>query len=375
MLLQPSRARADLHAADDVRGVERAVLAGLDRHVGQEVAPPGRARGQAGELHRRIGEIAAEPRGQFARHAEVAEGVRPVGRDFDVKHYVAGRQHVVDGGPQRGAPGEDQQAGMGAAEAELVRGAHHAVGQLAADPGLLDLEVAGQHGARQRHRHAVAHPVIWRAAHDGLHAPGRTNVDGADGELVGVGMRLAGEHFADHDERQRRQAGPDHLLDLETEKRDGVGDFVDGRVEGDVGLEPMEREFHGRRQELGVRSENGRSIGFENFGDLVQLRTHRSRIGVSEIMGQNEIVLALFERTLSDVEVPNLVGRTSLLESLGDIRGDRDRRAPELRTQTIDFRSRECFSGFVDGQHERMRLLPYDQISEALGGRTVHGGF
>ena len=51
--------------------------------------------------------------------------------------------------------------------------------------------------------------------------------------------------------------GPDHLLDLETEKRDGMGDFLGGGVESHVLLKPVKGDFHGRRQELGVRSQYG----------------------------------------------------------------------------------------------------------------------
>ena len=237
-LLQPGRARADLHAGDDVRGVKRAVLAGLDGHLGEEVAPPGRAHGQSGELHRRVNQIAAEPRGQFARHAEMAEGVRPVGCDLDVEHDVTGRQHLVDGGPERGPPVQDQQAGVLAAKAKLVWRTHHAVRKLAADLRLLDFEITGQDGAGQRHEHAVADLVVRRAADNRLHAPVGAHVDGANRELVGIGMRQAGEHLADHDVLERGHPRADHLLNLETEKRDGMGDFLGGGVERHVLLKP-----------------------------------------------------------------------------------------------------------------------------------------
>ena len=49
---------------------------------------------------------------------------------------------------------------MFAAEADLVGRAHHALGSLAADLGLLDAEIARQNSARQSHEDTVAGVTI-----------------------------------------------------------------------------------------------------------------------------------------------------------------------------------------------------------------------
>ena len=92
-----------------MHGVKRAILVRLDGDTRQQVAPLGRAVGQAGEFHRRIDEVPAGPGGEFARDAEMAETVGAVGRDFEVEHDVAGWQHIVDGRAERGPAVEDEQ--------------------------------------------------------------------------------------------------------------------------------------------------------------------------------------------------------------------------------------------------------------------------
>ncbi len=53
-LLQPGRTGADLHAGDQVGGVERAVLARFHRHVREQVAALRRLRRQSRKTHRRV---------------------------------------------------------------------------------------------------------------------------------------------------------------------------------------------------------------------------------------------------------------------------------------------------------------------------------
>ncbi len=174
----------------------------------------------------------------------MAEGVRAVGGDLDVENDVARRQHLMNRRAKRGPSVQDEQPAVFAAHTEFVRGAHHAVGQLPADARLLDGEIAREHRAGQGDGDTVAHPVVRRAADDGLDAAGGADVDRADGELVRVGMRVAGEHLTHHDTRQRRHAGARDLLDLEAEEGDRVDEILDRGVERDVGLEPVEGDFH-----------------------------------------------------------------------------------------------------------------------------------
>ena len=165
-LLHPCRARADLHAGEHDAHVERTILGRLDRDRSQDVGAC--TLGFTAKLDLGVADVPAKPSSQLARNADVAECVRPVGRDLQVKHGVPAGQGFVDRQTDGEGAVEDEQARMLAAEAQLIGRAHHAVGLLAADLGLLDLEVAGQHGAGQGHRHAVAGvavgcPAYYRA--------------------------------------------------------------------------------------------------------------------------------------------------------------------------------------------------------------------
>ena len=84
-------------------------------------------------------------------------------------------------------------------------------------------------------------PRIRRAAYH-LQALG-AGVDLADLELVGVGMLLAFEHLR-HAERGERGGRIEHLLHLEPNAGERVGDLRDRRRRVEMFLEPGEREFH-----------------------------------------------------------------------------------------------------------------------------------
>jgi hypothetical protein len=176
----------------------------------------------------------------------VGQAVRAVGGDLDVEDGVARGQDGVDRGAEGRAALEDQEPGVVVAQPELAGRAHHAVRELAADLRLLDPEVAGQDGAGERHRHAVADLVVLGAADDRLHARG-PQVDRADRELVGVRVLGAGQDLADHDGGERRGAGRRHVLHLEAEEGDGAGQFRHRRVERHVVLDPVERDLHAPR--------------------------------------------------------------------------------------------------------------------------------
>ncbi len=252
--------RAYLHAGDHGGGVERAVLRCFDAHGFQQVvARGGRAgvvdgaqiqgdggRGRDADAHLRVTKLLFEPRGEFARDAEVTERVGAVGRDLDVEHDIAGRQDVVDRRADRRFAGEQEQTLRVLGEGEFLGRAHHAGGGLAAHLGFFDDEVAGQHRARDGDGHAIAGIAVGRATHDGAHAAvGLADIDGADGKLVGVGVLVAGEDVADDDVVEGGRAGADDLLDLKAEEGDSAGDVVVGDTgEINVVLEPGAGNFH-----------------------------------------------------------------------------------------------------------------------------------
>ena len=179
------------------------------------------------EFDRGETDVLAKPRREFARDAHLGKRVGAVGRDLEVEEGVAAGERLVDRLADGRLAREEQEAGVFAAEAEFVGRAEHAVGSLAANLRLLDLEVAGQHGTGKRDRHAVARIAVVRAADDGAHAAvSCADVDGADRELVGVGMLGARENGADDDILQRRERSADDALDLEAEEGDGVFKLV-----------------------------------------------------------------------------------------------------------------------------------------------------
>ena len=244
--LNPIGGRTDFDSGDNGRGVERAIGGRINANGLEQVGP--RVGGDRGgrEADGRIREVFFEPRGEFAGDAEVRQRVGAVGRDLDVEHRVAGGQNVVDRRADRGFAGEKEQTLRVFGEGEFLGGAHHAGRGLSADLGFFDDEIAGEHGAGERDGHAVADVAVGRAADDGAHAAmGGTDIDGANGELVGVGVFVAREDVADDDVVERGGAGADDLLDLEAEEGDRARNVI-GRNTGeiDVGLEPGEGNFH-----------------------------------------------------------------------------------------------------------------------------------
>ena len=202
--------------------------------------------------------------------------VGAVGRDLDVEDDIASGEDRVDGRADFRRAGKEEETGGVLGERELLGGAHHAGGRLAANGGLLDDEVAGEDGAGQGDGHAVAGVAVGRAADDGSHAAvGGADVHGADGELVGVGVFVAGEDVADDDVVKCRGAGANDLFDLEAEEGDGAGDVVVGDAgEINVVLEPGAGEFHFKRRGSGslghrvhrARTRSSQSQNLEHFG-------------------------------------------------------------------------------------------------------------
>jgi hypothetical protein len=149
-------------------------------------------------------------RGDLACHAENRQAVGAVGRELE-RHDV-----LV----------ELEQAGVVVGEAEIFRGAEHALALDAADRGLPDL-AARQLGAhlRQRHPHADAH--VRRAADHTIGFTARR--DGAHGELVGVRVLADRAHFGgDHagDRGHRGLVG----LDFDARHRQPLGELRAGQL-------------------------------------------------------------------------------------------------------------------------------------------------
>ena len=243
----PVGRRADLHVAHDAGdiAVAQALVGNLDRKL-----VVGRAAGlglDGGQLNVKI---AVEDGAGLAGHADHGQAVGAVGRDLAVEHGVA-RAHILGKRHATGRIlGQNHDAGVVAAQAELARGAVHAHGHDAAKLALLDLDVAGQNCADHCRDDVVAGLEVLRAA-DNLQRGGVavgvevlvTHVDRAHIHMVAIGVRGLGEHLGGHHvveglahgvNRLNLGAGADILV------RKGLRIFRNI----DHGLEPVVRNAH-----------------------------------------------------------------------------------------------------------------------------------
>ena len=243
----PVGRRADLHVTHDASdiAVAQALVGDLDRKL-----VVGRAAGLGLDGGQFNVEIAIEDGTSLAGHADHGQAVGTVGRDLAVEHGVA-RAHVL--GKRHAAGrilGQDHDAGVVAAQAELARGAVHAHGHDAAKLALLDLDVAGKHGADHGRDDVVAGLKVLRAA-DNLQRSGVAvgvevlvaHVDRAHIHMVAIGVRGLGEHLGGHHMVEGLAHGVDRL-DLGTGTdifvRKGLGILRNI----DHGLEPVVRNAH-----------------------------------------------------------------------------------------------------------------------------------
>ena len=195
-------------------------------------------------------EIAVEDGAGLAGHTDHGQAVGAVGRDLAVEHGVA-RAHVLGKRHAAGRVlGQDHDAGVVAAQAELARGAVHAHGHDAAKLALLDLDVAGQDSADHGRDDMVAGLEVLRAADD-LQRSGVAvgvevlvaHVDRAHIHVVAIGVRGLGEHLGGHHVVEGLAHGVDRLdlgagTDIFVRKGLGILRNIDH------GLEPVVRNAH-----------------------------------------------------------------------------------------------------------------------------------
>src|SRR5205823_1841318 len=100
----------------------------------------------------------------------------------------------------------------------------------------------------------------------------------------------------------------------------------------------------------GARSQNGRSVRAEHATDFFEGHGHVGGVAITEILGQYEIVTALFQRSLRQIHEAGLVHSAASSKALGDVGGNGYCRPPHLRCQAISFLSREASRESVDCQ-------------------------
>ena len=201
---QPFRALGHLHAADGDAAVARSAFGVEHLHSGGAVEAVGSKALYRRAVELRVGQVAVEVCREVAGHAVVAGGIDAVGGEVHLHHPVALELEILGrGGAGRGSLslGDDDDAVVGGAGADLVLGADHAERLHAAYLRFFDLKrlvAAVEGGAHGGHYHSLAGGHICGAAHY-LGGLAVAEVHGGDVQVVAVGVIDAGEHLADHD--------------------------------------------------------------------------------------------------------------------------------------------------------------------------------
>jgi hypothetical protein len=210
------------------------------------------------DAHRDRGAVRGRRQGQVERSQRTPVQGRDLRRDAAVPPQVRsvrdrlvvdldrpvleadGRSH---GPPDLDVVGELPDAGVLLAQAQLALRADHALGLHPTDPGALDPEIARKGRADRRDGHLQLGPDVRGAAND-LERLSTAHVDRAQGELVGVGVALTGQHLSDDDVGQAGREGLDPL-DLGHREGQVVGHAL-GRapLEVDVSAQPAPGELH-----------------------------------------------------------------------------------------------------------------------------------
>ncbi len=237
-LLQPERARAHLHIGQVRRGIIRAEI-----RRAQLRRPRRRRRWEGNNCRPQDLEFARAGRRDFARHAEIRKQVGPIGRDLHLEDRVA-RLVLVEKLPHRRIHRKNEQALGVLRDGQLLRGAEHPLGKLAAQLRFLDREIARQLRPRQRQRDLVAILVILRAADDLPHALAIVHL--ADPQPVRVRVLDGRKNLPDHDIRAHHPRGRD-MLHLRAGQRQLLQHLGNGNSEVNIVAKPAQREFHGTK--------------------------------------------------------------------------------------------------------------------------------
>ena len=238
--LQPRRARPIAQAADHPPNEQRAGIGGLGIEVETHAD---RAFENAGNRIDRTGFQAADAGcREVARNAENTEAVAAIGGDRDIDDRIVEPGKRREGRADRRVVGELDNAFVLVADAHLALRAQHAESGNAANRALFQGYAGARDGRADWRENAFhARPRIRRAAHHVEHLA--AGIDLADPQPIGVGVLLGGLDIGDG-ERRQGGAAVDHLLDLEAEHGQPVGNLVEGRVGLEMGLEPVQGELH-----------------------------------------------------------------------------------------------------------------------------------
>ena len=245
-LRHPGRSRrVRIDAAHGTGDEPRAADASADRRIVSE--RDREAVACAGLDQSGIGEGRARGVRVLACDASHAEGVAAVGRDSDLyRDLVEAEQglRVIAGSRVVAHRVESHDAVVVAAEADLARGGHHAVGDVSVGLARRDLEPPGQHGAGQCRGNKVADLEVLGAADDAARLC-LADVDLHPANRLAVLLRLLfeAEHSADR-QRSTNVAAVNRLV-FQADVHEGFEHVLGSRVlQLDVFCEPIKRNPH-----------------------------------------------------------------------------------------------------------------------------------
>ena len=156
---------------------------------------------------------------------------------------------IFGGGSARNGLGvENHNAVVGCAQANLVLGTNHSLGGLTAQLGFLDgerLVALIKGGADGGHHHLLASGHVGGAAHD-VERLLPAHVHRGHVQMIGVGMGLAGKHFANDQALQPATHGLERLrsFNLQSTIRQVNTGFLGRQIECQQFFQPFVRNLH-----------------------------------------------------------------------------------------------------------------------------------
>jgi hypothetical protein len=111
----------------------------------------------------------------------------------------------------------------------------------------------------------------------------------------------------------------------------------------------------------------------EHAAHFFELGFQFSGVSVAQIMGQDQVVTALLQGSLSDIHETSFVGSAVSAEALGDVRWNGNRCSAHLCRQAIGFLSWEASRKRVIREHKFVRFAPHEQVAKASGSDLLPG--
>src|SRR5438093_13784976 len=75
-------------------------------------------------------------------------------------------------------------------------------------------------------------------------------------------------------------------------------------------------------QKSGARSQNGPCVGVQQTAGFFECAHQRLGFAIAQILGEDQIVAAFFQRSLCNIQEPGLFGSAALTESVSDVGRD-----------------------------------------------------